>query len=139
MRELDQRVRVEGRQRPGDESGAPAAGPALHQQAERPPGQRQSGEQRDVVSEHRRAAEREHRHRQHALHEHRFGIRERAMFRIENIGLEQLRRLVRERMAYPADDPDVERAVTGSTRDQCAGARGERPGVQHRQQQERGQ
>ena len=65
----------------------------------------------DVVGQHGVRLERHDRRGDGALHEHRLRKSQRAFFRIENVGVEQARRCVNERVSDPPRGPDVQRAV----------------------------
>jgi hypothetical protein len=88
MGELRQAVRIESSERPADERRGPAPRPSPDEEEERPSCQREACDQHEVVGEDGAAAERQNRHRHHALDDHRFGIRERQVLRIEDVGVE---------------------------------------------------
>ena len=132
-----QRVRVEGGNDPGRGAAGPAAGPARRHEARRPAGQREAGEQHQVVDKQRRRAQPDERRAEHALDEHRLRVRQRVAFGKENVRVEQVERVADDLMRHPGEGPLVQHRVAVVVARKARWARGKRPGVNDRQQREK--
>ena len=136
MREARQQVRVEAYRQPATMPADALPGPALHRARHREAGQREADPDQQVVDEHRRRAGPLQRRADDAG----------TTMCSENasasgagwkIGaLEQVRRVARQLMRDPRDDPGVERRVVVVEPRQVRRIARQRPGVQRRQRRE---
>ncbi len=134
--EAHQRVRVERVGQPGHDGRAAAAGPAFDDDRHRQAAQREPGQHQHVVDGDRRPAEREERQPHHPLDHHVLREGEGAWLGVEDVGVEQVRRVERQLVTHPGEDPGVQRRV-GVVEPRPRGEPGgERPGVHHRQRGE---
>ncbi len=131
-----QRVRVEGGNDPGRRAAGPAAGPARRHEARRPAGQREAGEQHQVVDQQRRRAQPDERRAEHALDQHRLRVRQRVAFGKEDVRVEQVERVANDLMRHPREGPLVQHRVAVVVARERRWARGQRPGMNDRQQRE---
>ena len=111
VREAGQRVGVEGEQRSGEQPGEEAAGPGLDQEEGRKGGQRESGDDHQVVNEHGRRAGPRQRGADQRRDDQRFREGERIVRGVEDIGFEQMGGIPRELVRDPRQDPLVELRV----------------------------
>ncbi len=131
-----QRVRVEGGNHPGRGAAGPAAGPARRHEARRPAGQREAGEQHQVVDQQRRRAQPDERRAEHALDQHRLRVRQRVAFGKEDVRVEQVERVADDLMRHPGEGPLVQHRVAVVVARKRRWARGQRPGMHDCQQRE---
>ena len=104
-------IRREGEPCRGDDRADPGAGQTAHERPHRHERQDQNQKDRDVVGRERISRDGVDRRRQRAGDEVRFGIGERAGVRVEDIGVEDIPRVVHQRMRDPRDVPHAELSV----------------------------
>src|SRR6185436_9247408 len=111
LRKSRQRKRIEGDKRSTENAGDLASRPSFNHETGGPAGQRESGDQDDVVRENRGPASPEKRRAEHALDDQRIRIRERVPLGIENVRVEEMNRIARKLMRDPRHDPFVQEGV----------------------------
>ena len=98
---------------PATNRGAGVAGEPAHQQRDADTRQREAGQEHEVVDQDRRDAEPVQRRREQPGHEQRLGIRQRVALGIEDVGVEDVRRRVRQLMRDPGQHPGHHQRIAG--------------------------
>ena len=129
-----EQVRVERKGRRGHEGGNRVSGPLLDHGEGSQRGQGESGDDEQIVNEHRRAAEPADGCGHQCRHDQGLGVGERVMRRIEDVSLKQVQRIARQLVLHPGEDPLVQHHVAVVMSGQDVRRGGQRPRVHDGQQ-----
>ena len=102
---------AECQQRAGQDAAPGIAGPVDHEPVHRERGQKQTGEDQQVVRQDRRGAEPAERGADERRHHKRLGIGEGLFERMEYVRVEQVQRVARQLMGDPGDRPGIQPLV----------------------------
>ena len=131
-----QRVAVEGEERSCHRRGGAIPRPREDHGVGRESGQRKPRQRQQIHREDRRSAEPQRGCGHQRWHNERLGECQRILRRIEDVSIEQVRRVPRQLVDNPRDDPFVQLRVAVVVAREDARAGRERPGVHDRQQHE---
>ena len=130
VRQPRQQVDVVRGQRAGDERCGWRSRPSRDHEPGAPGCEHESGDEHEVEREHRGPAEPENRRREQRLRDERLGIGERRRLGGEDVAVEEVQRIARQRVRHPRQDPGVQLRV-GVVIERFAPWRaGDRPGVE---------
>ncbi len=134
VRQSGQGVRVECEERSRQQPRRVVAGPFTNEDVAGESRKRKAEQKNHVEHEDWRSTRPSHRHAEDRRHDQRLGEGERVLRGIENVGIEQPRRSVRQLVRDPGEDPFVQQRIAVVVPAQRRRIGDERPGVNDREQ-----